>query len=174
MKQQIIVSGVGGQGVVFATRLLAEAAMEAGFNVLTSENHGMAMRGGTVVSHVKVGEFKSPLIRRGQADIGLFLNKENLAVHQDLMKEAGRVFINTPSPDNDAHCDATGLAKEAGGFVVANLVLLGYAVQRGNLFCDAELMAQVIKRISQPKQLDLNLKGFRLGLSTRPPMLYVL
>ena len=165
IKQQIIISGVGGQGVVFATRVLAEAAMEAGFNVLTSENHGMAMRGGTVVSHVKVGAFKSPLIRRGQADIGLFLNPINMDVHRDLMKGEGRIFVNTPSPGKYAHCDATGLAKEAGGVVVANLVLLGYTVQTGNLFCSADLMKNIIKRISQPKQLDLNLKGFRLGLS---------
>jgi indolepyruvate ferredoxin oxidoreductase beta subunit len=165
MKQQIIVSGVGGQGVIFATRVLAEAAMEAGFNVLTSESHGMAMRGGTVVSHVKVGDFKSPLIRRGQADIGLFLNKENLGVHRELMKEEGRIFINTASPGDYGYCDATGLAKDAGAVVVANLVLLGYAVQTEHLFCSAEQIENVIKRISQPRQLELNLKGFMLGLS---------
>jgi indolepyruvate ferredoxin oxidoreductase, beta subunit len=165
VKQQIIVSGVGGQGVVFATRLLAETAMEAGCSVLTSESHGMAMRGGTVVSHVKVGAFKSPLIRRGQADIGLFLNKENLGVHRDLMKGDGRVFVNAASSSGEYECcDATGLAKEAGAVVVANLVLLGYAVRTGCLFCTAEQVESVIKRISSPKQLELNLKGFRLGL----------
>ncbi|MCX5883025.1 MAG: 2-oxoacid:acceptor oxidoreductase family protein, partial [Deltaproteobacteria bacterium] len=51
IKQQIIISGVGGQGVLFVTRLLAEAAMMKGYPVLTSETHGMAQRGGTVVSH---------------------------------------------------------------------------------------------------------------------------
>ncbi len=165
MKQRIIVSGVGGQGVVFATRLLAETAMEAGYPVLTSESHGMAMRGGTVVSHVKVGDFRSPLIRRGQADIGLFLNASNLNVHQELMTLDGRVFVNTAGPavDGCAFCDATKLAKEAGAVVVANLVLIGYAVRNGALFCTAEQMERVINRISQPKQLELNLKAFRLG-----------
>ncbi|MBN1380406.1 MAG: 2-oxoacid:acceptor oxidoreductase family protein [Deltaproteobacteria bacterium] len=164
MKQQIIVSGVGGQGVVFATRVIAEASMEAGLNVLTSESHGMAMRGGTVVSHIKIGAFKSPLIRRGQADVGLFLTPANLGVHRDLMTKEGRIFVNTASSGDYEHCDATTLAKDAGAVVVANLVLIGYAVQTDSLFCTAELMKNVIRRISQPKQLELNLKAFRLGL----------
>lgn len=164
MKQQIIVSGVGGQGVVFATRLLAEAAMETGHSVLTSENHGMAMRGGTIISHIKVGPFQSPLIGRGQADVGLFLNKENLGVHSDMMKEAGKIFVNSALSGAYEHCDATGLARNAGAVVVANLVLLGYAARTGSFFCTAEQMENVIKRISPPKQLELNLKGFRLGL----------
>lgn len=164
MKQQIIVSGIGGQGVVFATRLLAEAAMETGRSVLTSENHGMAMRGGTIVSHVKVGAFQSPLVGRGQADVGLFLNRENLAIHGDMMKKTGKIFVNSGVPGQYAHCDATGLAKDAGAVVVANLVLLGFAARTGSFFCTAEQMEDVIKRISPPKQLELNLKGFRLGL----------
>jgi len=57
MKQQIIISGLGGQGVLFVTRILAQAGMEMGLDVLTSETHGMAMRGGTVLAHVKVGGF---------------------------------------------------------------------------------------------------------------------
>jgi indolepyruvate ferredoxin oxidoreductase, beta subunit len=166
LKQQIIVSGVGGQGVVFATRVLAETAMEAGYDVLTSESHGMAMRGGTVVSHVKIGAFRSPLIRHGQADIGLFLNKENIDIHSNLMKESGLFFVNAALPGDDSHCDATALAKNAGSVVVANLVLLGFAVQTGSLFCNADQMGNVIRRISQPRQLDLNLRGFQLGLNT--------
>lgn len=81
MKQQLIVSGVGGQGVLFVTRLLGHAGMEEGHNVLTSETHGMAMRGGTVISHVKIGPFMSPLVREGQADTGLFLHQANLVFH---------------------------------------------------------------------------------------------
>ena len=165
MKQRIIVSGVGGQGVVFATRLLAETAMEAGYPVLTSESHGMAMRGGTVVSHVKVGAFKSPLIRRGQADIGLFLAAMNLGVHRNLMVPGGKIFVNTSAAGDYVHCDATELAKNAGAVVVANLVLLGYVVRTGALFCTPEQMECVVNRISPPKQLELNLKAFRLGIN---------
>jgi indolepyruvate ferredoxin oxidoreductase, beta subunit len=163
-KQQIIVSGVGGQGVVFATRLLAEAAIEPGRSVLTSENHGMAMRGGTIISHVKIGAFSSPLIRHGHADIGLFLNRENLAIHGGMMKKTGRIFVNAPSTEAGESCDATGLARSAGGVVVANLVMLGFAARTGCFFCTAAQMEDVIRRISPPRQLELNLAGFRLGL----------
>ncbi|MBP7341093.1 MAG: 2-oxoacid:acceptor oxidoreductase family protein [Smithellaceae bacterium] len=167
MKQQIIVSGLGGQGVVFATRLLAHAAMETGHPVLTSENHGMAMRGGTIISHVKIGAFHSPLIRQGHADIGLFLNRENLGIHGGMMKDTGTLFVNTPFPGAYRHCDATGLAMSAGAVVVANLVLLGFAVRTGGFFCTAGQLEDVIQRISPPKQLNLNLKGFRLGLEAQ-------
>ena len=60
MKQQIIVSGLGGQGALTLTRLLAEAAAAMGLAVITSETHGMAQRGGTVISMIKVGPFGVP------------------------------------------------------------------------------------------------------------------
>jgi len=165
VRQQIIVSGLGGQGVLCLTRVLAEAALEKGQAVLTSETHGMAMRGGTVISHIKVGAFRSPLIRRGQADIGLFLHADNWAVHGDHMKPAAGVFINTPAPGDHRRVDAAALARESGSPVAANLVLLGFALREGSLFCDAAAVEAVIRRISTPRQLDMNLKGLRSGLN---------
>jgi indolepyruvate ferredoxin oxidoreductase beta subunit len=167
MKQQIIVSGIGGQGVIFMTRILAEAAMAKGLDVLTSETHGMAMRGGTVISHIKIGNFKSPLIRNGQADIGLFLNRANLEVHGGLMKRGGMIFVNSASPGNFQCIDATSLAKEAGSPVIANLVLLGYTAKKGALFCSADEIQDVIRQISPPKQREQNIKGIQLGLKVR-------
>jgi indolepyruvate ferredoxin oxidoreductase beta subunit len=164
MKQQIIVSGIGGQGVLFLTRVLAEAALETGQDVLTSETHGMAMRGGTVISHIKVGDFRSPLIRHGQADIGLFLHADNWAVHGDYMKPAAGVFINASTPGDHRRIDATEIAKKDGALVVANLVLLGFALTEGLLFCNAAVVEAVIRRISPPRQLDMNLKGLQSGL----------
>ena len=163
MKQQIVVSGIGGQGVLFVTRILAEAAIEKGLEVLTSETHGMAMRGGTVISHVKVGPFTSPLIRTGQADIGLFLHAGNLEVHRGFLKPGGVIYMNAAGGGEIAAIDATRIAREHGALVIANLVLLGFAVHAGGLFCDAATIEAVLKRISSPKQLDLNLAGFRLG-----------
>ena len=70
IKQQILISGVGGQGVLFVTGLLAEAAINKGLPVFTSETHGMAQRGGSVTSHVRCGrKVFSPLIPEGQADV---------------------------------------------------------------------------------------------------------
>ena len=80
-QQQIVISGVGGQGVLFVTRLLAEAAILRGHAVFTTETHGMAQRGGTVLSHLKIGDFASPMIRPGQADGMLVLKDENRALH---------------------------------------------------------------------------------------------
>ena len=165
MKQQIVISGIGGQGVLFATRILAEAAIEKGMEVLTSETHGMAMRGGTVISHVKVGPFTSPLIRTGQADIGLFLHAGNLEVHRGFLKPGGLIYMNAAEGGGGGSeaIDATRLAREYGSLVIANLVLLGFAVRQGGLFCDAATVEAVLRRISPAGQLETNLEGFRLG-----------
>lgn len=163
MKQQIVVSGIGGQGVLFLTRILAEAAVEKGMEVLTSETHGMAMRGGTVISHVKVGPFKSPLIRAGWADIGLFLHAGNLEVHRPFLKPGGVIYMNADKEGEGEAIDATRIACQHGSLVIANLVLLGFTARRGGLFCDAATIEAVLKRISPEKQLAMNLEGFRLG-----------
>ena len=165
MKQQIVVSGIGGQGVLFVTRILAEAAVEKGMEVLTSETHGMAMRGGTVISHVKVGPFTSPLIRTGQADIGLFLHAGNLEVHRGFLKPGGLIYMNAAEGGGGGSeaIDATRLAREYGSLVIANLVLLGFAVRQGGLFCNEATVEAVLKRISPAGQLETNLAGFRLG-----------
>lgn len=163
-QQQIVISGIGGQGVLFVTRVLAEAAIERNLEVLTSETHGMAMRGGTVISHVKIGPFTSPLIRIGQADCGLFLHAGNLEVHRGFLKRSGRIFINGSVEENGAAViDATRLAREHGSLVIANLVLLGFAIRQGGLFCDTATIEAVLRRISPAKQLALNLEGFQLG-----------
>lgn len=164
MKQQIIISGRGGQGVLFVTRLLAEAGLEAGADVLTSETHGMAMRGGTVVAHVKVGDFKSPLIRKGKADVGLFLTDANIPIHGDFVRPDGRRIVNTGQSGAYEGIDATAIAKELGSLLATNLVLLGFAAWRGALFCNEEVMRRVIEQTSRPQQLEINLKGFERGL----------
>ena len=166
MKQQIILSGTGGQGILFLTRFFAEAAMMMGLEVITSEIHGMAMRGGTVLSHVKVGAFKSPLVREGQADTGLILNLQNLPLHKPFVKPGGLIFVNTDTPGNYLSVDAAGIASKAGLSAATNLVFLGYVARRKGLFCDSETARQVLKRLSPSAQLEPNLKGFDLGLAT--------
>jgi indolepyruvate ferredoxin oxidoreductase, beta subunit len=165
MKQQIIVSGTGGQGVLFLTRFFAEAALESGHDVLTSEIHGMAMRGGTVVSHVKVGAFKSPLIRWGHADAGLLLTAGNLALHGGFVREEGRLFINTAARGGRESIDASALATEMGAPSLTNVILLGFAIGSRSLFCDEETGIKVIKRISGPDQFERNVRAFEMGLA---------
>jgi len=164
MKQQIVISGLGGQGVLFTTRLLAEAGVAMGADVLTSETHGMAMRGGTVMSHVKIGGFWSPLIRRGMADTGLFLAAATVSSHMNFLKEEGYAVINSPN-GGDLSVDATAIARDMGSFLVTNLVLLGFAVQKGTLFCPGDVMRDVITALSPPRYRSVNTAAFDRGLT---------
>jgi indolepyruvate ferredoxin oxidoreductase beta subunit len=134
IRQQILISGVGGQGVLFVTRLLAEAAIARGLRVFTCETHGMAQRGGTVVSHLKIGEFYSPLIRAGQADGLLALKFENLAQHGIFLKPGGWAVVNA-GPEQPAAVPGTGfavdadrLARSTGNAKSLNLIVLGFAL----------------------------------------------
>jgi len=164
MKQQIIVSGIGGQGVLFLTRVIAQVAVDRGVPVLTSETHGMAQRGGTVLSTIKVGEFSSPLIRAGQADVGLLLWEENLPVHHSLLKSDGKILINAEKYGVGERIDASGIARKLGNAVLSNLVLLGLAVKEQSLFCNAEECEQAIRTLAPAKFVEQNIEAFRKGL----------
>lgn len=179
IKQQILVSGLGGQGVLFITSLLAEAAIRKGLPVFTSETHGMAQRGGTVVSHLKVGDFASPLIRHFQADGLLVLKDENIAPHGSFLRKGGWAVVNS---DNDIkidnHTAATGvdadrLAQEISNPKSVNLIVLGYALARAdqktgdgiNLFCSLTEIKNVLRKKFGPrkKMLDASLLALQIG-----------
>ncbi len=163
--QQIIVSGLGGQGALTLTRLLAEAGAAAGLEIITSETHGMAQRGGTVISMIKVGPFQGPLIPAGEADTGLFLHPRNLAVHRFYLKPGGAVFVNTAAAGDYANVDGQALAKAHGlPPVAANLILLGYAAGRGGLFAGPDLLAEVIAAKTPERFREASLKAFETGL----------
>lgn len=180
--QQIIISGVGGQGVLTVTRLLAEAALAEGRHVLISETHGMAQRGGNVISHLKVGaarrsngaqnnpegapapfEFTSPLIRPGRADILLALHPDGAAVHAHFLKKDGKRFCNQPDAAGRYSIDAAHIAGALGSPVSANFVLLGFALGSGELFCPAQMVEEALLRAAGAKR-EINLKAFHAGL----------
>jgi indolepyruvate ferredoxin oxidoreductase beta subunit len=162
-RQQIVISGVGGQGVLFITRLLAEAALQQQGSVLSSETHGMAQRGGTVISHLKVGPFHSPLIRSGQADLLLALKEDNVLLHRHYLRPQGLIFFNGPGNSDPRAIDATGMAQELGDVVAANLVLLGFALTSGKVFCHLEDIKRVINSSLQGERLELSLKALEMG-----------
>jgi indolepyruvate ferredoxin oxidoreductase beta subunit len=179
LRQQILISGVGGQGVLFVTRLLAEAAIACGLPVFTSETHGMAQRGGTVVSHFKVGEFYSPLVRARHADGLLVLKSENLAQHEVFLKAGGWAVVNAragealASPGPLATIDADDLAHKSGNVKSVNLILLGFALavagkmknKPGRLFCTlTDIEAVVASRFdAKPRQASGFLKAIQTG-----------
>jgi len=158
MKQQIVISGVGGQGVLFVTRLLAEAAIMRGFSVFTSETHGMAQRGGTVLSHLKVGNFSSPLIRPAHADGLLALKAGGLNHHGLYLKPRAWAAVNRPEDvvqDSESPVfalDADGLAQRIHQPKSVNLILLGFTVGVVSkavdtpLFCSLEDIKAVLEK----------------------------
>ena len=164
MKQQIVVSGIGGQGVLFLTRVIAQVAVDRGLPVLTSESHGMAQRGGTVLSTLKVGDFAAPLIRTGQADVALLLWDANLAVHRSLLKDGGALLVNADKDGEGDRVDGSGIAREMGNAVLSNLVLLGLAVNRNTLFCSEEECIVAIQKLAPAKFLEQNLQAFHTGM----------
>lgn len=179
IKQQILISGLGGQGVLFITSLLAEVAINKGLPVFTSETHGMAQRGGTVVSHLKVGDFSSPLIRPLQADGLLILKDENIAQHGFFLKKEGWAVVNSSNHTNIAKMFPTGvidadrLAQEISNPKSVNLIVLGFALFRAgrntkdkiNLFCSLTDIKKVLKKrfSSRKKMLDASLQALETG-----------
>ena len=166
---QVVICGRGGQGVLFLTRVLDEAALAAGKNVISSETHGMAMRGGSVVSHIRIGSFASPLIRSGQGDILLALSDSEVERNMHLLKKTGgQVYVNSAA-SRAGSIDATAMAHELGSLVVSNLVLLGFACSHQAFPFNCAAVKKVLKRISSPRALDINLRalteGFKRGNS---------
>jgi indolepyruvate ferredoxin oxidoreductase beta subunit len=151
--------------VLFVTRLLAEAAIGRGIPVFTCETHGMAQRGGTVVSHLKVGEFYSPLIRAGQADGMLVMKSENLAQHGVFLKPGGWAVVNAGAQELLAlkgtgyAVDADDLAQASNNVKSLNLIVLGFALavaqemkkDPGRLFCTLADIEKVVKSDSGKK-----------------------
>lgn len=155
MNHQIVISGVGGQGVLFITGLLATTCMDKGAHVLTSETHGMAQRGGTVISHLKIGEYASPLIRPGNADLLVILKSENLIQHQEFLKPGGRAIVNSASKiEQLKNCsittiDADQLSKDENNPGSVNLYMLGAALA----------LTPVCTLSDVKQQMELRLKG---------------
>jgi len=165
MKQQIIISGLGGQGAVTLSRLLAEAALALGLPVITSETHGMAQRGGTVISMVKVGPFRGPLIPTGSADVGLFLHEKNLPVHRHYLRPERTLVVNCPTPGDYLHLDALSLTSGLGLPPVAgNLIILGFVAGKGLLFCQDHLLEEIIRDRSPERFREGNLRAFVEGV----------
>jgi len=163
LRLQILICGVGGQGVLFLTRVLGESALLMNVPFISSETHGMAVRGGSVVSHIKIGNFNSPVIRSGQADILFTLSESEIAAYGHYLKNRGSAFINSTKINNESHCDATGLALKAGSIKALNLSLLGYALSMKGLPFSYNTIKDAVKNITPNNMLSLNLRSLNLG-----------
>ncbi len=145
--------------------------------VLTSETHGMAQRGGSVVSHLKVGDFRSPLIRSGSADGFLGLKAESLDLHGHFTRAQGWRIVNSDrARPSAAVVDADAIAGEIDNPRAVNLVVLGYALAwgahrdaaSGGLFCTRDDIRQVLAvRLEQrPEMRAASLKALDAGYAS--------
>lgn len=172
MKLQIVIAGVGGQGVLFAARLLYHLAHLRGEEVFGAETHGMSQRGGSVISYVKIGSFTSPLIRRGRADLLLGLEREEGLRNLPMLHEGGAAVINArevPKVEGVElyPVEADLLAQEVGDPRTANLVLMSFAASLGLLpFSEGEIL-EAVSQLVPPALKGVNVeavkRGFTLG-----------
>jgi indolepyruvate ferredoxin oxidoreductase beta subunit len=182
----ILIAGVGGQGVLLTSKIIAEAALLAGLDVKQSEVHGMAQRGGSVLSQVRFGDkVFSPIVSEGDADLLIGFEPLETARYLHFLRDTGMVIYNTRSigtigvsigkeeypPDiherirkyaPKVHAfDAMEAAVAVGEKRAVNLVLLGAALRV--LPIDAAIVDQAITHAVPKKALEINRKAFLAG-----------
>ncbi len=185
MKKDIIIAGVGGQGILTISAVLDTAALKSGFNIKQSEVHGMSQRGGAVQSHVRISDkpVYSDLIPFGKADIILSVEPMELLRYLPYLKPEGYLVTDINPFKNIANypdekelksqieqfpkhriVDARTLARKAGNFRAANIVMIG-AISDLLPFSD-EIIKEVITELFQRKGdriVQMNLDAFELG-----------
>lgn len=178
MNLQIIVTGIGGQGVLFATKVLTRTALALGLETIGAETHGMSQRGGSVISHLKIGPFDSPLVRKGKADLSLALDPHEAYRTMDFLRPGGVCFTNCnwpefPAPAAQAYlndlsiqtpvCDADGIALSLGTPALANVILVGFASAHAALPFSPDQLRATLADISPARLLEPNLRAFEAG-----------
>jgi indolepyruvate ferredoxin oxidoreductase beta subunit len=174
----VVLCGLGGQGILFMTKVLAQAALEKGFNVMGAETHGMAQRGGSVVSHLRFGEASGSLVMTDSAHFLMALDEIEGYRNLPFLAKGGRMYVNTGSsafPRQEVmdylarkeilarSLPATAIAQERGVPLSSNLALLGYfsAFDEGPISRDE--MRATIERISPERFRETNLGIFDAG-----------
>ena len=184
MRVQIILAGVGGQGVLFATGVFAQMAMAKGFPVIGSETHGMSQRGGSVTSHLKVGQFNSPLVGTGTADIVYSFEKNESYRSLHFLKGAtgkrqgGLCFINAPDEGfMEAQIGtylrergvgvyvllADAIARKLGSPLSSNLVLIGFSSAHPSFPFQYDDLRETVRTVSPSRFREANLAVLERG-----------
>lgn len=188
MNKDILLCGVGGQGTVLASKLIAAAAMTKGNTVHSAETIGMAQRGGSVTSHIRIGDTaSSPLIPLGNADILIAFEPAEAVRNLSYLKPDGIVIVNTipvrptteslhPTGYNGVEMveylkkkctcitvNANDLCAPLGSSKFFNVAVLGVLIASGRLDIDAETMKNEIKKRVPERFIESNLKAFEIG-----------
>ena len=182
----IMIVGVGGQGTLLASKILGNVAVSQGYDVKLSEVHGMAQRGGSVVTYVRYGDkVYSPIIAPAGADIVLAFEELEASRWANFCKKDGTLIVNTQRIDpmpvvtgaknyplktmNELAekqiklipVDALALAKQAGTVKAVNVVLIGVLAKSSNI--PKEVWIESIKNTVPERFLEMNMKAFELG-----------
>lgn len=183
----VVVVGVGGQGVILISEIIGRAAMLEGLSVRGVETHGMAQRGGSVINHIRVGCKYSAMISLGCADVLLAMEPAEALRYATYLSPEGVALVNTrpvmpvtvttgqaryPSieeilaPLREVACevkamDATGLAAKAGSPQATNVVMLGAIA--GYLPIEEATLLSALSETVPARFLEINRKAFELG-----------
>jgi indolepyruvate ferredoxin oxidoreductase beta subunit len=186
----VVLAGVGGQGILLAAEILGSAAVNDGLNVRVSELHGMAQRGGAVVSNVRIGEkVLAPTVLEGQADVLLgfepletlrnlkYVSERTLVMMSDEKippAELAAKMARYPSmeemtekihyfTESVAVVEVAKLAKKAGSPLTQNIVLIGALAATGRVPIKTESVVEALRELVPHKHVGVNVKAFELG-----------
>jgi len=181
----ILIVGIGGQGTILASNILGEACLIEGRHVKGAETHGMAQRGGSVESHIRIDGVFGPLITPGTANLLISFDLLEALRYCHYVKKGGKMVVNRhlvlptsvftqnlPAPTKDeiiealkthSLCllDADKMADDAGSPLSQNVVMLGAASP--SIPLKPESLLDAVRRLVPKKTVDINVKAFELG-----------
>lgn len=181
----ILIVGIGGQGTILASNILGEACLIENRHVRGAETHGMAQRGGSVESHIRVGGEHGPLIPPGQADLLISFDLLEALRYSHYLKQGGKMVVNrrmvlptsvftqkVALPSEEAIIAALGkyhlclldadkMATDAGSPLSQNVVMLGAAA--GTMPLKPESLLEAVKRLVPKKTVEINARAFEAG-----------
>lgn len=183
--KNIMIVGVGGQGTLLTSRILGKLAINAGYDVKLSEVHGMAQRGGSVVTFVRYGDkVNEPIVEEGQADVLIAFERLEALRYLHFLKKDGVVIVNdwridpitvvtgvAAYPEDVIETlkekrraivvEATAEAKKMGAPKAFNIIVLGAAAK--HMGFEKEDWLRVIETTVPPKTIDVNKQAFEIG-----------
>jgi len=181
----ILIVGIGGQGTILASNILGEACLIEGRHIKGAETHGMAQRGGSVESHIRINGLYGPLIAPGQADLLISFDLLEALRYSHYLKSGGTAVVSknlviptsvytqklTPPAEEEIAAalkmhglclvEADRIATEAGSPLSQNVVMLGAASRWIPL--KPESLLEAVKRLVPKKTIEINAKAFQMG-----------
>ena len=181
----ILIVGIGGQGTILASNILGEACLMEGRHVKGAETHGMAQRGGSVESHIRIDGLFGPLIPPGKADLLISFDLLEALRYSHYLKPNGRMVVNrrlvlptsvftqklsAPSEESIVAAlkkwdlcllDADKISEDAGSPLSQNVVMLGAAAESMPL--KPESLCEAVRRLVPKKTVDINVRAFEMG-----------